>query len=244
MLISEKEVTVAGHKFWICNDARSCAKNSILSGQAVAEPKDPKFLLDLGANIGIWSFLMAKRFPAARILAIEPLSVNVEAMSLGIKKNALTNISLIRAAIGADTIRWHPVNNEATSAHLPEGIGLLEERVENLDLNTVFKTLNCFVDFVKCDIEGSEFEALAGFEHWDKVGGLSIEIHPWPRFKDFELQHKKTMELIELIQDKMGDKPVEILDIAMSPHGFGLADYPDIEKCAQREEELKKAFNV
>ena len=45
-------------------------------------PKNPKVILDAGANIGLSSVYFANRFPNAQVFALEPENSNYELLSV------------------------------------------------------------------------------------------------------------------------------------------------------------------
>jgi FkbM family methyltransferase len=57
-------------------------------------------LLDVGANIGIMTYHMSKRFPQRKTLAIEPMPSNIEVLMRIIEKFNLENVDLIPMAVG------------------------------------------------------------------------------------------------------------------------------------------------
>lgn len=65
----------------------------------IAEIKEATRVLDLGANVGIFSLLMAKKFPRAEIIAVEPEEENIKTLRENIKLNSIDNIIVVEAAI-------------------------------------------------------------------------------------------------------------------------------------------------
>ena len=57
-------------------------------------------VLDIGANIGIMSVLMAKECPNGRVYAFEPIPQNFQALQKIIQHYRLSNVSLYQAALG------------------------------------------------------------------------------------------------------------------------------------------------
>lgn len=57
-------------------------------------------LLDVGANIGIMTYHMSKRFPNRTILSIEPMPSNIEVLMKIIEKYDLKNVEMIPMAVG------------------------------------------------------------------------------------------------------------------------------------------------
>ncbi|MCB9223527.1 MAG: FkbM family methyltransferase [Crocinitomicaceae bacterium] len=57
-------------------------------------------LLDVGANIGIMTYHMSKRFPRKTTMAIEPMPSNIEVLMKIIQKYDLSNVEMIPMAVG------------------------------------------------------------------------------------------------------------------------------------------------
>lgn len=57
-------------------------------------------LLDVGANIGVMSYHLSKRFPERNIYAVEPMPSNIEVLMQVIAKYELKNVELVPKAVG------------------------------------------------------------------------------------------------------------------------------------------------
>lgn len=141
---------------------------------------DPSIIIDAGANIGLGSAYFANRYPAARILAIEPEPENYQML----KKNAALyeNVTPIKAAL------WF----EDTELNIfDQGQGEWAYTVGEENLGGIGKTMALsiphlmaaydlpYIDILKVDIEGSEKELFtSNYEEWlPKVRVLVIELH-------------------------------------------------------------------
>lgn len=86
---------------------------------------EPKVIVDLGANIGLTSTFFKKRFPQAKIIAVEPESSNFEIM----QKNTA----------GLDNVSLHQAGVWSKSAHLlveDKGYGHYGFTVKEVEANT------------------------------------------------------------------------------------------------------------
>jgi FkbM family methyltransferase len=147
-----------------------------------APPAPPRVIIDAGANIGLTSLLFANRFPAAKIIAVEPELSNYEML----RKNTApyANIIPVQAAIWNEnrpvTIvdpgfgKWgFQVGSAAGGAarNVLECQGLTIDKImsdHNLD----------FIDILKMDIEGGEKEVFEDAGKWiDRIGLLIVELH-------------------------------------------------------------------
>lgn len=116
-------------------------------------------VLDVGANVGIFSLLAAKRVGSdGRVYAFEPIAKNIQSLCAGIIGNGFTNISLIPLAASdrAGAVAMHPTDDSSN--------GIVNERVSepgDLDMapmNRIDSLLSGIqrLDVIKIDIEGYE----------------------------------------------------------------------------------------
>lgn len=153
-------------------------------------PETAKTIIDLGANIGLPALFFIKKFPTSRIVAVEPDAVNFLIMEKNLEKFS-KSISSLQAAI------W-PTDGEVSLVEEDDdhsSLGAWGYRTEASNGNsglsviavtipTIMKQYNMdFVDILKVDIEGAEYELFEkNYEDWiDKVGLIIIETHD--RFK-------------------------------------------------------------
>jgi FkbM family methyltransferase len=59
-------------------------------------------VLDIGANIGMTTVPLAKKFPAAHVYSFEPIPANYATLKRIIKHYRLTNVTLFEAALGEE----------------------------------------------------------------------------------------------------------------------------------------------
>lgn len=140
----------------------------------------PEIIFDCGANIGLSTVFYANRFPAAKIIAIEPESANFELL----KKNTehYPNIHLYQAGL------WNKVTGLKIEDHgygawgfmvreAPEGT---PGAIKAISIPELMRQQQCEkIDILKIDIEGSEKELFERhYETWlPKVKTLVIELH-------------------------------------------------------------------
>jgi FkbM family methyltransferase len=126
--------------------------------------------LDIGANIGFFSLMVAKSFPLAQIIAFEPEPFSVGGIESNIKLNGLSNIRIEKYAIsshsGTVSFRVNKSGNRGGS-----GIDIKNDKEVNEIIMVPCKKLQdalneCHistVDSMKIDIEGHEYNALNTF---------------------------------------------------------------------------------
>jgi FkbM family methyltransferase len=116
--------------------------------------RDAKTVVDLGSNMGNFTNLALAHNPEVRVVAVEPGQHMIEAFkaSTAMNPNHLERTDLIRAFLGAPNQKTVAIiaddPNYATAPWLTE-----HEFVACTKLSEI--------DFLKCDIEGGEFEFLS-----------------------------------------------------------------------------------
>ena len=148
---------------------------------------DP-LIVDCGGNIGMAVRFFRHRFPAARVVAVEPhpeafrlLEENTRALGGGIER--------IRAALtedGAPTFLFAPAEDGASllssvdQRWAGEGTGIA---VEGLRLSDLLARLDGEIDFLKLDVEGAEYGVMrdcARTGALSRVREMAIEYHRTP----------------------------------------------------------------
>ncbi len=115
-------------------------------------------VLDVGANIGIYSLIAAKR--GARVYAIEPDPDNIRALRHHIEINGFTNRVTVFEMAATDhpqsLVLFRNPKNSGGSTLLGTGEGITVEgrTIDSIDLPPI--------DVCKMDIEGAEVRALSG----------------------------------------------------------------------------------
>lgn len=180
--------------------------------------ESPKVILDLGANIGLWAIWMALEYPGAALIALEPQKDNAKHLALGARRNKALNIEVCECAVssdGKDMVMTQDLSNSGSASFRGEHphikLPVRKEVVPSLALNSMFKSLDMPVDYVKVDIEGYEYHLFDGFTHWDKIKGMFLEIHhPWHLTSDPGESKKIAENFVNFIQRNMQGKPLKI----------------------------------
>lgn len=133
-------------------------------------------LVDLGANIGLTSVWLAKKYGFANVIAVEPDASNAALVRRNFELNGISG-HIVQAAIGpSDGTTRFQAAAESNQGHVsPEG-----SVVSVVSMATI---LNQFhlpqVDLVKMDIEGSEQTLLTGPSEWlSRTKAMIAEFHP------------------------------------------------------------------
>lgn len=166
---------------------------------------DASVVIDLGANIGMYTLAITDANPACKVISFEPNPKAFELLSKNIQSNHRSSVVLVNKGIAKTPGSFEmKVLNEG-SAYGGKYLGEIKKEyrtwiqekrfrnitVESLTLPDILKTYNLStVDILKMDVEGMEFEILeGGTDALSKIKRIVIEWH------DFESKSK----IIELL---------------------------------------------
>lgn len=182
--------------------------NEVVMSKVLGLIQGPKILVDVGSNIGAFIAHAGTWFD--KVYAYEPVeSIYKHSITmLQAIPNFPKNYKICNLAVGAKTgdtieIMKNP-NNETKdcSRYIPnayDGDVILEREIcETISLEDIYKTNGIdHIDFLKVDIEGSEYEFLMN-KDLSNIHILAIEIHPGL------VGEKKIFDLVNYINKKMG----------------------------------------
>lgn len=134
-------------------------------------------LIDLGANIGLTSVWLAKRYGYSTIIAVEPSPTNVRLIHMNLENNNLV-AEVIEAAIGPTNGTVYFEENQESNLGRVSSAG---KQVQMLSMQSVLRKLpmGVCVDLVKLDIEGGEGALLTGDLSWlQQIRTIIAEFHP------------------------------------------------------------------
>lgn len=136
----------------------------------------PKTIVDAGAHIGMASILFARRFPFARVIAVEPEPSNFAALVRNVAH--YENVTPVRAAL------WNndgEITLGSSDAHPKGAFQIVENgdmRVPAITMDTLMRETGIeTIDLLKVDIEGAEKEVFAACDWIKKVRIIAIELH-------------------------------------------------------------------
>jgi len=133
-------------------------------------------LVDLGANIGLTSLWLAKKYGFSTILAVEPVSSNAALARMNLSDNGV-KAEVIEAAVGpSDGTVLFQESNSSNFGH----VSSTGRPVRSLSMDTLLGMLpGGRIDVMKMDIEGGEEALLRGDMTWaSHVGAIIAEFHP------------------------------------------------------------------
>ncbi len=144
-----------------------------------------KNILDCGANIGLTALYLSRHLSNVNILALEPEPDNYKQLLTNIEQNKLVNTKAIQIGVWSKkALLEHDVNfcyakGWAFSVRESENEkgSISVDTIESITRTNNFSS----VDYLKMDIEGSEFELFRNLNTWksvlDNAKVITIEIH-------------------------------------------------------------------
>jgi FkbM family methyltransferase len=139
------------------------------SGFILDNIKEGDVFIDVGANIGYFSMLAAKK-KAAKVLAIEPAPNTFTMLDMNIQHNVLTNvIETFNVALGSKDGKVKFVSSLGPKNHIEYETENIHEGLPAIDVDII--TLDGMlrsrkeiekINFIKVDIEGAEYAFLLG----------------------------------------------------------------------------------
>lgn len=147
-------------------------------------------VVDAGAHVGLFSLRVAPR--ASKVIALEPHPINYALLRLNLLRNGLANVQPVQEAL------WHERGEVDLCEGPRSGQGSLElehgtaHRVSATSLDAVVAESGP-IDLLKLDIEGAEFDVLAGAspETLRQVRSIAAELHMKDREgREFELAER------------------------------------------------------
>ena len=167
--------------------------------------KNGDTVLDLGANIGVYSLIFAKLVgKSGHVFAFEPDPTNFEILSKNVKENKHENVTLVQKAVSEknDRIKLYVSKRNHASHRIfdsEEKRNSIEVDVTTLD--TYFEKIKNPINFIKMDIEGVEGAALLGAPNIIKNSkDLVIMMEYFPKW--IKKYGTNPQEILNLLIDK------------------------------------------
>ncbi len=177
--------------------------------------REPKFIVDVGCQIGSFSFVASTLYPKCSILAFEMLKDNflIAKENLSERKNAKCFHGAVIGKNKPVGLRLNENNTGGHKAVFEGGDSYLGESRFSGDYK-LKNNFNCFdfvqifsdneidrIDFLKMDCEGSEYEIIPHLIETDlikKVDNISIELHG----RD-QKEYKETLDFLSKSYEKV-----------------------------------------
>jgi len=164
--------------------ARICLGGEFHAAIAAARPLQYNFIVDAGGYIGTAAMVLAKAFPDATIVSLEPSSENYAVLAMNTA--SCSNVVALNVALGA---------SEGAARLVDRGTGEVgfstvqapadcasPSQLEQVQVTTVSDLMRRFqvlgIDILKLDVEGSEHDLLQGNPGWiDVTRVILAELH-------------------------------------------------------------------
>jgi len=162
----------------------------------VLQQENIRVFFDIGANLGIYSLLVALRFPNCQVHAFEPCSMTFGYLLKNKTLNRVCNIKENRVALADVSGQGSLLLNEGeedglnslkSRSHRSANV-IGEESVSIITLDSYCEQQNVHqVDLIKLDVEGAELRVLEGAVILlsSKHPPLILFEYPGPRARDF-----------------------------------------------------------
>ncbi len=167
------------------SDISVCGQIFIGHDYAFNITRQPKTIVDAGANIGIASIYFSNTFPSSRIIAIEPEKSNFEILKRNV--GPYENIIPVCGALWHENRMIHLVDpglgKWGFMTHENDGdnknYGDLCHEISGITVDMIMKEYGIdHIDILKMDIEGAEREVFRNASAWiEKVDVLIVELH-------------------------------------------------------------------
>jgi FkbM family methyltransferase len=134
--------------------------------------KNPKTVLDIGGNIGLFSIWAGAKFPGAAIHVYEPNQALFEELTANVGQVGATVFA--EGVSGQDGYGQFVENGESfvgQCSAAPDG------DIRLVSLRSAIERLGGSVDLLKMDCEGAEWEIFEDMESFRTVGMLRMEYH-------------------------------------------------------------------
>lgn len=195
------ETDVLGSRMFL--DTSECCDTGLWFQPHVYDNKERKYvlahaseglMLDVGANIGVWSLFLARHFPESKIVSIEANPATFDILTDHIELNGYTNIELHQCGVGYRP-GVLPLHLNKTGNRGGDSFVHSEKRSDAIDvpikrLSDIISADGPEIEFMKIDIEGMELDVLR-----DMIENLDRRV--WPRLICIETLHSS--EPIELL---------------------------------------------
>lgn len=137
--------------------------------------------IDVGANIGYFSTLVAKNYPKAKVVAVEAFPPIVDKLRASVSRNDLKNVRIVAEAasdaVGSLEFFYAGPTNEGATTSTPgrfKTVGVLVSCRPLGELVTPQELIDARL--IKIDVEGAEFRVVKGLQPQLALLALDAEV--------------------------------------------------------------------
>lgn len=179
-------------------------------------PKRGDTIIDAGANVGLFSLLVAKIQPGCKVLAFEPFKENFQLLSENLNSAGVSSVQTLPMGLSGETGEAYIVDggNRSQDHQLSKDYNV-KKNCTSIRVCTLKEVIDMSgastIDLFKCDIEGSEYGVFdyASNETLAKVKRYAIEYHDNIR-----------PGTLNLIRNRLAD--THKIDVHPSKEGYGM----------------------
>jgi FkbM family methyltransferase len=161
--------------------------------------KDADTVVDIGAQVGMVSCYLAKKYPFLRIYSYEPVTQNFTRAYRNIRVNGIFNCQLYPMAVTADGRDIHIGYSEINSGSHSMYLNTDGEVSKSIAIAKALKKFNK-VRLLKMDCEGAEYEIIEELHRLEllrKIQSIRGEIHGLPG--------KSSEKLLKMLRNDIPD---------------------------------------
>jgi FkbM family methyltransferase len=163
----------------VASGAHLDALKHIFVDKAYAAPpvRNPAVIVDLGGNIGLAAVYFALRYPAARIVCVEPARAPARLLATNIAPHPNVHHVAFAVTDTDGTVMFHEMPSDVGSSLTMRDGSVATYAVQARTLPSLLSALAIDrVDLLKVDVEGAELDVLRSVSSVDVVA-IAAEIH-------------------------------------------------------------------
>lgn len=177
------------------------------------------FIVDIGANVGVFTISVATRHPEAHLIAVEPSPQALEFLNRNVVLNGLHNVEILPYACGGENghaVLYSRGGDELNSLYAQDSVGSFFRSLCSVQVSTLDDVFERFqigrCGFLKLDCEGAEYEILCNAHDRTlrKIMRIAMEYHtgfndhtPWELMAFLE-SHGFDVERLPMREDGTG----------------------------------------